>query len=487
MALNYPKQINGINLVPQNTITPNALGDMRYNSDTDEFEVFKGTLDTIVTASAAGVLDNKTLTNTTIGSSDAALIANTLKFTELLGQPSTNPPAGELALYAKGDGLVYKLDSSGVESPISVPTIAAHTILANITGSTAAPVGNSLTSVIDSSITNVQGSILYRNATQWTSLSPGTNGQLLSTGGAAANPSWINAPATGANTALSNLTATAINQSLVPNANLTLNVGSAANRFVSIFSGAAKDSSSVNQIDLTNRQLTDSTGAVSVDWQGHQLRNSAGLIAVDWTNGTLATTHQVELKGATSGSIFLGAPSVVSSYSFTLPASLGSNGQVLTISGGNSIWATPAASTGITPTQLDSLSSGNYLTESSSSGIFSTSSTTNVVVLPTTSTGSIATTRPMFINFAWDGNNPASINVAGGVATFTLELMSGLTIADTINIMSLGAGTYPPSILDSMYPHQSLTGISGTSVRLRVRMSSGSVTVSNTTMTVFQV
>ncbi len=40
------------------------------------------------------------------------------------------------------------------------------------------------------SIGNVQGDILYRNATVWTVLPPGTNGQLLQSGGAAANPSW---------------------------------------------------------------------------------------------------------------------------------------------------------------------------------------------------------------------------------------------------------------------------------------------------------
>lgn len=39
-------------------------------------------------------------------------------------------------------------------------------------------------------IANTQGDVLYRNASGWTVLAPGTNGQVLSTGGAAANPSW---------------------------------------------------------------------------------------------------------------------------------------------------------------------------------------------------------------------------------------------------------------------------------------------------------
>ena len=36
-----------------------------------------------------------------------------------------------------------------------------------------------------------QGDILYRGASGWTVLSPGTSGYVLQTGGAAANPSWV--------------------------------------------------------------------------------------------------------------------------------------------------------------------------------------------------------------------------------------------------------------------------------------------------------
>jgi hypothetical protein len=42
-------------------------------------------------------------------------------------------------------------------------------------------------------ISTTQGAVLYRDATEWTALTPGTAGQLLSTQGAAANPSWVSA------------------------------------------------------------------------------------------------------------------------------------------------------------------------------------------------------------------------------------------------------------------------------------------------------
>jgi hypothetical protein len=56
---------------------------------------------------------------------------------------------------------------------------------------------NCAPSALLSMISSVQGTILYRDAGAWLALSPGTSGQLLSTGGAGANPAWITASGTG--------------------------------------------------------------------------------------------------------------------------------------------------------------------------------------------------------------------------------------------------------------------------------------------------
>lgn len=85
----------------------------------------------------------------------------------------------------------------------SLSSIANNRVLANISGVTAAPIANTLSAVIDSSIGNTQGNILYRNASGWVVLAPGAAGQLLSTGGAAANPSWVTASGTGTVTSVS--------------------------------------------------------------------------------------------------------------------------------------------------------------------------------------------------------------------------------------------------------------------------------------------
>jgi len=58
-------------------------------------------------------------------------------------------------------------------------------------GSTSNPHGTTLTNLTDTDLTGIeQGALLYRNATQWVVLTPGTAGQFLSTGGTGANPSW---------------------------------------------------------------------------------------------------------------------------------------------------------------------------------------------------------------------------------------------------------------------------------------------------------
>ncbi len=85
-------------------------------------------------------------------------------------------------------------------------SIANNDILSNISGGSASPIGNTLTDTIDSAIASTQGDILYRNSTAWVALGPGTAGQILQTGGAAANPQWVNTASLGALVGLANST-----------------------------------------------------------------------------------------------------------------------------------------------------------------------------------------------------------------------------------------------------------------------------------------
>lgn len=74
-------------------------------------------------------------------------------------------------------------------------TQANNTIKSNVSGSTASPSDNTITQVLDSTVGSTQGSLMYRNTSTWVPLTPGTAGQVLSTNGAGANPSWITSAA----------------------------------------------------------------------------------------------------------------------------------------------------------------------------------------------------------------------------------------------------------------------------------------------------
>lgn len=78
---------------------------------------------------------------------------------------------------------------------VGFASIADKTVLANTSGASASPVATSVSTLLDtlSGATN-QGSILYRNGSNWSVLSPGSSGQFLQTQGSAANPRWTNPP-----------------------------------------------------------------------------------------------------------------------------------------------------------------------------------------------------------------------------------------------------------------------------------------------------
>lgn len=72
----------------------------------------------------------------------------------------------------------------------ALPQITSYEVYGNPTGSTADAQSSSITSLLDGAFSSTQGSVLYRGASAWLALAPGTDGQVLTTGGAGANPAW---------------------------------------------------------------------------------------------------------------------------------------------------------------------------------------------------------------------------------------------------------------------------------------------------------
>jgi hypothetical protein len=68
--------------------------------------------------------------------------------------------------------------------------IADHYLLANLSGATAAAIGHSLSDVLDYDIGSTRGTLAFRSSAGWLGLAAGTSGQVLTTGGTTADPSW---------------------------------------------------------------------------------------------------------------------------------------------------------------------------------------------------------------------------------------------------------------------------------------------------------
>jgi hypothetical protein len=106
----------------------------------------------------------------------------------------------------------------------ALAAIANLRLLANISGGSAAPSATTVSLLLDAAISNAQGSVIYRSNTAWMALAPGTSGQFLATGGAAANPSWQNAPITGSSTPNLRIISNISGSTAVPTGNTLSNI-----------------------------------------------------------------------------------------------------------------------------------------------------------------------------------------------------------------------------------------------------------------------
>jgi hypothetical protein len=161
-----------------------------YNSGSSTWEPQNLTAGGTITSVVAG-------TGLTGGATSGAATLN-VNLNAVL--PTQTGNAGKI-LATDGSGNLTWVTDTGV-----FPAIANNTIMANTSGSAAAPIATTLNTILNT-ITTTQGSILYRNSTGWVALTPGTTGYFLRTNGTGMNPTWA---AGGGLTAVSN-TATLAN------------------------------------------------------------------------------------------------------------------------------------------------------------------------------------------------------------------------------------------------------------------------------------
>lgn len=98
--------------------------------------------------------------------------------------------AGTVTTVNTGAGLTGgPITSTGT---LDLAPIATARLLANVSGSSAAPTATSLSAVLDNALGSGQGQIIYRGAAGWAALGAGTNGYYLQTRGSGADPIWSN-------------------------------------------------------------------------------------------------------------------------------------------------------------------------------------------------------------------------------------------------------------------------------------------------------
>jgi hypothetical protein len=162
--------------------------------------------------------------------------------------------------------------SGGGASPL--PSIPSGDLIGNSTSGAAVAADTTLTALVDRAFGSTQGDILYRNSTAWVPLAPGTAGQVLTTGGAAANPSW----ATGASSTGANPTATAGDVAVNGTATTFLRSDGAP----AIQKGSA---SLFGLVKVDGTSITAAAGVIS----GATGANPTGTIGTAAVNGTAAT------------------------------------------------------------------------------------------------------------------------------------------------------------------------------------------------------
>lgn len=95
---------------------------------------------------------------------------------------------------ATGGGALFSMGVANATSTpaltVTISNVAPDTIYGNPSGSTNPPSFSTVSTFLDAVFGATQGTVIYRGATGWAGLAPGTSGQYFETLGSGANPQW---------------------------------------------------------------------------------------------------------------------------------------------------------------------------------------------------------------------------------------------------------------------------------------------------------
>lgn len=210
---------------------------------------------------------------------------------------------------------------------------ATGSVLAGNTG--ADPTFQTISAILDN-LGATQGNVLYRGSSGWVVLAPGTNGQVLSSGGPAANPSWATLTGTG--------TVTSVNVS-GGTTGLTFSGGPITTSGTITMSGTLiVADGGTGRTTLTNHGILVGAGTTAITQlaaaaagtllSGQGTGSDPAFTATP-TLGIAGTTQgSLAIAGVTSGAVTVAVQAAAGTYNFNLPTSAGSAGQPLLSGGG---------------------------------------------------------------------------------------------------------------------------------------------------------
>jgi hypothetical protein len=182
----------GLSSLLDNVFTASAQGTLIYRGASNWVALAPGAATTVLTSGGAGAnlswaAGSGGVTSISFGSTGLTPNTASTGVVSVAGTLGAGFGGTGLATYTAGD--VIYASAATTFNKLSIGT--AFQINAVNAGATA-PSYQGISSILDNALAaSAQGTILYRGATTWTALAPGTSGFVLSTGGAAANPSWI--------------------------------------------------------------------------------------------------------------------------------------------------------------------------------------------------------------------------------------------------------------------------------------------------------